>query len=182
MVAVSQMRITSASRWVMSTMEHPFGLQPVEQFEQLLGLIRGQGGGDLVQQQDLGLQCQGAGEIHQAQNVQGQIPDHAVPVQRTQVECLQPLPKDRRIGAAQPQVLGDREIPDQGRVLEDRGDAALHCFDRGPEVRGLPLHFQHAPVRRMDSGQDADQGALAGAVGAQQGVDLVAAHGHVDRL
>ncbi len=82
---------------------------------------------------------------------------------------------ERRLGQAQ--VGPDIEVRDECRFLVDGHDAAAAGFGRGVG-RALPAaDGDRAGVRPDGPGQDLDEGALAGAVGAHQRVDLARADG-----
>ena len=69
-------------------------------------------------------------------------------------------------------VLGDVEIGKQQRLLIDRGDAKSLRLG-GAANRDRPAGQKHlAAIRLMDAGHDLDQRRLAGAVLAEQGVNL----------
>ena len=77
-------------------------------------------------------------------------------------------------------VLGDGEGRDEAELLEDHADAegsgvvGRADLDRRAVDRDLPF------VRRVDPLQDLHQGRLAGAVAADQGVDLALAQVEID--
>ena len=71
-------------------------------------------------------------------------------------------------------VLRDREIGEDHRLLVDGRDAEpLRVLGRGDADR-LTVDADLAGVLLLDAGHDLDQGRLAGAVFAEEGVDLAA--------
>ena len=83
-------------------------------------------------------------------------------------QCAERL--DRRIGEMQ--VALDVQVRDERGFLVD-GDEAGATGDRGRmDVPGLAVDEHGARIRPDRAREDLDEGALAGAVGAQQRVDL----------
>ena len=82
-------------------------------------------------------------------------------------------------------VLGDRQVREQARLLVHHGDAQGTRLRRPVEHDGRTIEAQRARVRLMDAGEDLDQGALAGTVLTDERPDL-AGHQHqrdvVERL
>ena len=77
---------------------------------------------------------------------------------------------------AQEDVLGHGEATDGGQLLEEGRDAGCHRRLRRPEWERAAGHADAAPVGRDDPRHDLDQRGLAGAVLAEQGVDLAGSH------
>ena len=69
-------------------------------------------------------------------------------------------------------VLLDREIGEQNRLLVDDRDPGVAGVGRAVEEDLPAVHEDRAGVRRMDSGEDLDEGRLAGAVLAHESVYL----------
>ena len=94
---------------------------------------------------------------------------------------LRPVQGDPALDfAAQEDVFGDGQVGDLVELLVDGGDAGdLRLAGRG-EVDRLALEDHLAGVALVDAGQDLHQGGLAGAVLADQGVDLALADVEVD--
>ena len=74
--------------------------------------------------------------------------------------------------AAEKNVLGDGAVRHQVDLLVDGADAGALGGMRRPEVDRLPIEDHLAAVAPVRPGQDADEGALAGAVLADKGVNL----------
>ena len=72
-------------------------------------------------------------------------------------------------------VLGDRQVGEDHRLLVDGGDAEALRVLRGLAGRDRrPVDADLAAVLLLDAGHDLDQRRLAGAVLAEQRVDLAA--------
>jgi hypothetical protein len=69
-------------------------------------------------------------------------------------------------------VLRDRQVREQPRLLVDDRDAQPAGLRRPVQLDRRPVQEDRAAVRLVDPGEDLDQGALARAVLAHQGVDL----------
>ena len=81
---------------------------------------------------------------------------------------------------AQHHVLGDRERLHQLEVLVDHADAVGDGVGRAPEAHGLALDDELAGVGLVEPEDHVHERRLAGAVLAQQAVDLAAAELEVD--
>ncbi len=77
---------------------------------------------------------------------------------------------------AQREVLGDRQIGEERRVLMDGDHAQPSRLDRREAVDGLAVDDDGAAVGRGRAGEDPHQRGLAGAVFADERVDLARAH------
>ena len=73
---------------------------------------------------------------------------------------------------AQEDVLGNREVRKQPRLLVDDGDPELARTRWSGDLDSGAVKRDLAGVGLVDAGQDLDEGALAGAVFADEGVDL----------
>ena len=91
----------------------------------------------------------------------------------------------RHVGIAAPQVLdpdrdadvlGDRHVREQGRMLMDDRDPDLLCQRRGEAVDARAADDDRARVGCRRARRDVHQRRLAGAVLAEQGVDLARQH------
>jgi hypothetical protein len=83
---------------------------------------------------------------------------------------------------AEGQVLGHGHRPDEREVLRDHADARRDGVLRRADDELTPVDQDGPRVRVGQPVQDAHQRRLAGAVLAQQGVDLAALDGEVDRV
>ena len=147
-----------------------------DHLEDALGEVRGQGRGHLVEHQHVGLDRHRAGEVDDPERGQRHAPRHARQVQVVEAQLVEPVAEglDRRLG--QPEVGPDVQVRDQRRLLVDRHEAAAARLGRrmGGE---LPAADGDRPGVRADgAGQDLDERALAGAVGAHERMDFAGAH------
>ena len=86
-------------------------------------------------------------------------------------------PRVRAHVAADHHVLQRRHLGEQPDVLEGARDARLgHLVHRAGLV-GLAAELEAAAVGDVQAGDDVEEGGLAGAVGADQAVDLAALDG-----
>ena len=139
--------------------------------------VRGQGRGHLVEHEDVGLDREGPGEVDDPERGKRQPPRQARQVEILEAELADPVPERllRRLGEAQ--VGAQVQVGDERRLLVDGDDASAAGL--GGVVDGaLPAPHGDGPgVRVRCAGQDLDERALAGAVGAHERVDLARAHG-----
>ena len=77
-------------------------------------------------------------------------------------------------------VLERRHLGEQADVLEGAGDAGLGHFVHRRRLVGLAGQLEGAAVGRVQAGHHVEEGGLAGAVGADQAVDLAALDGDAD--
>ena len=80
---------------------------------------------------------------------------------------------------AEPDVLLDGQVGDQRQLLEHGGDAAFARLVGVGGAKLLAVDQDGAAVVADRAGQDLDEGALAGAVLAEQRVDLAGAGGEL---
>jgi hypothetical protein len=78
--------------------------------------------------------------------------------------------------AAHEDVLGDGELAVEARLLVDGGDPQRLGVARVMDVHRLVVEADGPGVRLIDPGDDLDEGGLAGAVLADQGVHLAGTH------
>ncbi len=81
---------------------------------------------------------------------------------------------------AQHDILDDRHGLHQHEVLVDHADSQVDGIARRPDVRPPAMHMDFAGICPVQAGQDVHQGALAGAVFAQQRVDFAGPHFEID--
>ena len=89
-------------------------------------------------------------------------------------------PHGAEVGAGEAEVLGDGEIGGHRRVLEHRGEAAAAGIAGTVQGRRLAVDADRPGIGAQHAGEDLDERRLAGAVGAEQGVDLAGRDGEVD--
>ena len=88
--------------------------------------------------------------------------------------------RNLRLVEPEQDVLGDRLRRDQREVLVDHPEPGRDRVARRAEGDGRPVEQDLAGVRPVEPGQDVHQRALAGAVLAEQRVDLARAQVEVD--
>ncbi len=159
--------------------------------EQALGLVIGEGGRRLVQDQHAGLLRQGAGDDHEL--LRGEIERaHRRPRidgerELTQRALRRGVP-GRRVDQAEARGLGmeihvlrDAEIGRDIDLLRDQRDAGRLGRGDAARTERLPVEADLAVIAagRVDAGKDLDQGRLAGPVLAEQGDDLARLKGQL---
>ena len=174
-------------------MVNPPRLETADDLEKPLRLLLAQGGGRLVENQQLRLVRQRLRDGDQLPLGDGQVagesgrPDidaklgedglgpavHFAPVD-------QPAPF-RQIVSEQ-DILRRRQIGADRDLLVDDADAGGAGGERVGERDLAPLEADRALVGRKDSAADADQGRLPGAVLADEGMHLAAGHGEAHPL
>ena len=139
--------------------ERPASALAADDVEDALGEVGGQRGGHLVEEEDVGLERERAGEVEDAQDRRaagrGRVSrevEAGMPSARTQSR------NGRRRGAGQAEVVGDVEVGDQRRLLVDRDEAGAAGVGRGadaraaaPRTRMRPASGRTAPVRILTS-------------------------------
>jgi hypothetical protein len=149
--------------------------------EHAVGVVGRQRGGDLVQQQQRRVVGQHARQVEHAQQRQGQRPGRLGELDAVEAELADLAAEGARVGAGEPQVLGHGQVRGERRVLEHRRQAGGAGVRRRAEPDRPAVHHHHAGVGREHAGEDLDQRALAGPVGADQPVDLAPLDREVNR-
>ena len=161
-------------------------LDPSQLTAQLLAQPAVQGAERFVEEEEPGVEDDGAGEgdalllapaellgVPAAQLLQLDQLEHVVD------QLLQPGALDAPQLEREGQVLRHREVGEQGVVLEDEADVALAGRQLG-DVLGVDLH---AARRRVDQpGDDAQERRLPRAAGAEEGEELSWLHVERDAL
>ena len=159
-------------------MPEPVGGEAPQQHRHVLGLVLGEARGGLVEQEHLGVEGEGPGQLDEAGRAGGQRAHHEVgdvgdadPLEhlvghRTGVE-LRLVPGPALLGGDQ-HVLPGREAAEGLQLLEGAGDAQA-----GPAVRALAgdvgaLEHHVALGRLLEPGDHVEQRGLAGTVGADE--------------
>jgi hypothetical protein len=83
---------------------------------------------------------------------------------------------------AEEEVAGDAHERHDREVLEDGGDSPVQGIAWRGELERLAVHQQRAGVGLVNAREQLDEGGLAGAVVAQEAVDLAGAHAQRDVL
>ena len=133
-VARSQWAITSRRRCVMKSAERPRSFCGLHDGEDALGEIGRKRGGDLVEDQQLRVARERARQIEHPQERQRHV-ERLLPEVDLEVELAQvPAHRvDRRAGQAE--VLLDRQIGDECRILEDRREPDPRRLRRRRDAR-----------------------------------------------
>lgn len=173
---------------------HPGGGEALDDAEEVVDLVGVEGGGGLVHHDepdvvrerprhgdDL-LLC--GGEVA---DVPGGVDLRVPEAGQQRLRGGAPLPRaDDEAGAgrfvAEEDVLGDREVLDEVEFLVDGGDAQAHGGDRRLEPDLFAAPGDLAVVGLVGSGEHLDQGGLAGAVLAEEAVDLAGLDLQVDAV
>ncbi len=169
------------------------GRQPAQDLEDLLGLLRCQDRGRLVEHEDSRIAVEGLEDLDPLLPADGQRADLGVGID-LEAEAFAELPdpaarflsvEEDRVGhrlVAEEDVLGDGEDRDQHEVLVDHVDPASDRVRRTGDVDRFAVEQDLPLVRPGKAVQDVHQGRLAGAVLAEQGVDLTGLDVEVDRV
>ena len=153
--------------------------------EQALDLLGGEYRGRLVHDQKLGVLQQTAGDFDALALADRQAVDAAIGVERQAVfggDSPHPLGQRRHVAGPVPaegDVFVDGHRLEQGEMLKHHADAELARGARVIDCDAFPVPQNVAGIRVQHAIDHLDQGALAGAVLAQQGVNLAGLHGKV---
>ena len=146
--------------------------------KQLVGLLGGQHGGGLVQDQDVGPAVQDLHDLHRLLLGHGHVIDllirvnvEAVPVADL-LDLLPGLGQVQLPGHAQDDVFRGGEHVHQLEVLVDHADSQGEGVLGGGDGHRLAVDVDLSLVGEIDAGEHIHQGGLAAAVFTQQGQDL----------
>ena len=149
-----------------------FGNQLADRRPQLLPRLDVHAHGGLVQEQQFGPAAQRQRELHASLLAAGEF--RVGPAEQigdaSQLGAFGQGPRRRVVTGGQPQQLAHAQGRRQLGVLQHHADAAA-CLD---PLRVLPEQFDRAGVGTDQPQQQADRGALAGPVGAEQRKQLAA--------
>ncbi len=140
---------------------------PAHHGEHPLGQVGWQGRGDLVEEQQLGVERQGPGQVEHPQERQRHVAHLLAKVEAIEVHLGEVLAHGRDVRPGEAEVLGDGEIGGHRRVLEDRGEAAAARLAGTAQSGGLAVDADRSGVGAQHPGEDLDERRLAGAVGAE---------------
>ena len=182
----------SRSLWVIRTMVRPLRLEVAQDAEQMVGLLRRQHAGGLVQDQDVGAAEQGLEDLDPLLHAHRQLRRPARrgrPRARSRARApatsararATPLGQREAALGAQQQVLQDGERLDQHEVLVDHADAGLDRVLRAADRPLLAVDQDLAAVGLVEAVEDVHQRRLAGAVLADDAVDRAGRDDEVDR-
>ena len=155
------------------------GAQLPRDVEDADGQVRGEGRGDLIEEQQLRLDRQRAGEVQQAQGGSRQLARHRLQVEPIESELGQVMPEPRDRRGHQLEVLQHREVGQKRGILVDADEPGLARLGRRPKRPRTPAEGDRSTVRRQRAREDLHERALARAVCSHQGVDLATAHTQV---
>ena len=154
-----------------------------QQPEESLALARGQQGHRLVHDQDARSVMERAQDLHALLLPHGEPAHDGVRIRVEPVALAQlgELPADLSTERTVPStprvqakhdVLGHRQRGRQAEALRDHPDAAAAGVSRASQADALPRQGDLARMRLVEAVEEADQGRLAGAVLADEPVDL----------
>ena len=121
-----------------------------------------------------------AGEVEHAQERQRDVAHLLAEVEPGEVHGGELLAHRGDVGAGEPEVLGDGEVRRHRRVLEHRCQPEAAGVGGALHRRRPAMDADRPGVGAEHAGEDLDERRLAGAVGAEQGVDLARCDRHVD--
>ncbi len=178
--------IASSWSWVTSTVVTAIVVvQVAEPGAELLADLGVEGAEGLVEEEDPGLDGEGAGERHPLPLAPGELCRVAVGevADADQLQQLVGPPPDLGLGPPpdlQPEgdVPPDGQVPERRVVLEAEADAPPAYRDRG---HVLPVDLHRPGVRDLEPGHDAQERGLPAAARAEQGGEGARGHreGHV---
>ncbi len=165
--------------------------QPLDEVEHLGGLLDAECRGRLVEDDDLRLADERAGDGDDLPLAAGERGDRDADAGDADGQGVQQLlgallhgdlVEDRALAqlVAEEEVGDDVEVVAQRQVLVDDGDAEFLGVVRPVDLHRLALPLDGALVDGMHPGDGLDQGGLAGAVVADEGDDLTGADLQVD--
>ena len=164
-----------------------------DDLQQALGLGFLQGRGRLVEDQDVGLVEQRAGDLDQLLLAEAQRGERAVEVDveadrlehRLGLAAHRPAverdPGGERL-AAEEEVLEDVEVGEERQLLGDDRDPLIGRLAGVAEGDPLAVELERPLIRGGAADDDLDQRRLAGAVGAEQGVHLTRVDLEIDAI
>ncbi len=181
---------TSLSLWVMKTIDLPAALSVRMISSRSCGLLRGQHGGRLVEDQQVDVAGQRLDDLDPLLHADRQVFDRAVGVDgqpvavgdlADQLAGAPPVEEaDRAAGGllgAEHHVLGDGEHRHEHEVLVHHADAGRDRVARTADLHRLVVDQDLALVGLEQPVEDVHQRRLAGAVLAEQGMDLAGLDG-----
>ena len=122
-VARSHSDAISSIRWEMKITDRPDSRDLAHDVQHPFGEVRWEGGGHLVEQQQVGLRGEGARKVDDPQRRQRQLAYVRPQVELADAQVAQQAPEGRDGGLGEAQVLRDVQVGDQRRLLVDGDDA-----------------------------------------------------------
>jgi hypothetical protein len=153
--------------------------------EQRIGLLRGEDGGGLVQDQQLRVLHQAAHDLDPLPLAHRELPDLAARLERQAIgargrgEAFGDARQRRGLVEGERHVLGDCHRLEQGEVLEHHPDAEPARGARARQRDGRAVPQDASGIRLEQAVEDLHQRGLARAVLAEQRVDLARHHREV---
>ncbi len=167
----------------------PFGAEPGDDAMQALGIAGREDGGRLVEDDDANLLGERLGDLDHLLVRDREVADRAPrvdvepePVEEVARAAVHAGPGDDGGQLPHEDVLGHRKIGGERRLLVDDRDAARCRDPRVVALLRLAADQDLAGVARDLAGQDAHQRRLAGAILAEQRMDLAGLDVEVDGL
>ena len=182
---------TSRSLWVMKTIEVPVCLELAHDAHQLVGLLRREHRGRLVEDEHPRVAGERLDDLDALLHADGEVVDERVGVdveaeplgdlahlraRRRQVEP----PAGLRLLVAEHDVLGDGEDGDEHEVLVHHADAGRHRVAGAGEVLDLVVEEDLALVGLVQAVEHVHERRLACTVLTEERVDLSSLDGEVD--
>ena len=165
------------------------GFHVADDREEALGLLGGQHGGGLVQDQDVRTAVQHLDDLQRLLLADAHLVDFLVQIQGKLVffadgagffvDLFQVEPAAAH---GKGDVFGGGKHIHQFEVLVDHADAQIQRIAGGADGNSLVPHVDLALIGVVDAGDHVHQGRLAAAVFPQQGQDLAPAHAQRDIL
>jgi len=137
-----------------------------------LGQVGRQGRRHLVEEEDDGFRRQGPGQVEDPERRERELPGEGMKVEIGDPELAHPGQERLEGRVGEGEVGRHVEIGDEGRLLVDRDEAGPTRLGRRADGPLLAAHDEAPGVGPNGPGQDLDEGALAGTVRAEEGVDL----------
>ena len=159
--------------------------------QQILGLLRREDGGRLVEDEDAGPEIEQTQDLHPLLLPDGELPDPCSRIDAETISLAQrrELPFDPRrlqIDAsplfAEHDILRDRERVDEHEVLVDHADAARDGVAGRTQPDRHAVDLDLTTIWPVEASQDAHQRRLAGAVLSDQGVDFTPGRLEIDTI
>ena len=148
--------------------------------KELFGLLRGQHGSRLVEDQDVRAAVEHLDDLHRLLLGNGHIVDLLLRVDLEAVggadlaDLLRRALEVELAGQAEHDVLGGGEHVHELEMLVDHADAEIKGVLGGADDDLFAVYGDRALIREVDAGEHVHQRGLAAAVFAQQGQDLAA--------
>ena len=139
--------------------------------EDALGEVGWQRRGDLVEKQQPRLARERASQVDHPQGGKRQVGDERTEVD-VELQRRELATYGVEVAPRHAEVRGDGQIGDERGVLEHRREPDPRRVGRRAHPDGRAIDGDRAAVGLEDARQDLDEGALARAVGAEQGVHL----------